>query len=110
MALIASAEPVPENAVSSSKFLMVSFKSEEYIRLISAGKDMAGDEFRRRCEEMLNITDGEGNKYQEGSGGTIGDGGYSVSFNITKKDLTKKLFINFKVGEKQYKSELIESK
>ncbi len=71
---------------------------------------MLGDEFRRKCEEMLNITDGEGNKYQETGGGTTGDGGYSVSFNITKKDLAKKLFINFKVGDKEYKSELIESK
>lgn len=95
--------------LTETKFVM-NFKSEEYIRLISAGKDMTGNEFRKKCEEMLNITDGEGNKYQETSGGTTGDGGYSVSFNITKKDLAKKLFINFKVGEKQYKSELIESK
>ena len=95
--------------LTETKFVM-NFKSEEYLNLIASGKDMVGDEFRRRCEEMLNITDGEGNKYQEGSGGTIGDGGYSVSFNITKKDLAKKLFINFKVGDKEYKSELIESK
>lgn len=95
--------------LTETKFVM-NFKSEEYLRLISEGKDMAGDEFRKKCEEMLNITDGEGNKYQEASGGTIGDGGYSVSFDITKKDLAKKLFINFKVGDKEYKSELIESK
>lgn len=95
--------------LTETKFVM-NFKSEEYLRLISEGKDMAGDEFRKKCEEMLNITDGEGNKYQETSGGTIGDGGYSVSFNITKKDLAKKLFINFKVGDKEYKSELIENK
>ena len=71
---------------------------------------MVGDEFRKKCEEMLNITDGEGNKYQESSGGTTGDGGYSVSFDITKADLAKKIFINFKVGDKQYTSELIEDK
>lgn len=95
--------------LTETKFVM-NFKSEEYLRLISTGKDMTGNEFRKKCEEMLNITDGEGNKYQETSGGTTGDGGYSVSFNITKKDLAKKLFINFKVREKQYKNELIESK
>ena len=95
--------------LTETKFVM-NFKSEEYINLIASGKDMVGDEFRRKCEEMLNITDGEGNKYQETGGGTTGDGGYSVSFNITKKDLAKKLFINFKVGDKEYKSELIESK
>lgn len=95
--------------LTETKFVM-NFKSEEYLNLIASGKDMVGDEFRRKCEEMLNITDGEGNKYQETGGGTTGDGGYSVSFNITKKDLAKKLFINFKVGDKEYKSELIESK
>ena len=95
--------------LTETKFVM-NFKSEDYLNLIASGKDMVGDEFRRKCEEMLNITDGEGNKYQEAGGGTTGDGGYSVSFNITKKDLAKKLFINFKVGDKEYKSELIESK
>ena len=88
--------------------LVLNFNSEEYINLISAGKDMPSEEFVAKCEEMLNITDGEGKKYQETDGGTTGGYGYKVSFDVTKKDLSKKLFINFKVGDKQYKSELIE--
>lgn len=87
--------------------LVLNFNSEEYINLISAGKDMPAGEFRNKCEEMLNITDGEGKKYQETGGGTTGTYGYKI-FDVTKKDLSKKLFINSKVGDKQYKSELIE--
>ena len=57
---------------------------------------------------MLNITDGEGKIYQDIGGGTTKNNGYKISFNATKKDLPKKLFINFKVGDTQYRSELIE--
>ena len=88
--------------------LVLNFNSEEYINLISAGKDMPAEEFSNKCKEMLNITDGEGKVYQETGGGTTGNYGYKVSFDVTKKDLTKKLFINFKVGDIQYKSELVE--
>lgn len=88
--------------------LVLNFNSEEYINLISAGKDLPAGEFQNKCKEMLNITDGEGKVYQETSGGTTGNYGYKASFDATKKDLPKKLFINFKVGDKQYKSELVE--
>lgn len=88
--------------------LAINFNSKDYIDLITAGKDMPGEEFRNKVEEMLNITDSEGNRYQETSGGTTGNGGYKISFDVTKNDLPKKLFINFKVGDKQYKSELVE--
>lgn len=88
--------------------LVLNFNSEEYINLISAGKDMPAGEFPNKCKEMLNITDGEGNVYQDIGGGTTGNNGYKISFDATKKDLTKKLFINFKVGDTQYKSELVE--
>ena len=88
--------------------LVLNFNSEEYINLINEGKDMPAGEFTSKCGEMLNITDGEGKRYQETGGGTTGNFGYKVSFDATKKDLSKKLFINFKVGDNQYKSELIE--
>ena len=90
--------------------LVINFVSEEYINLISSGKDMPGNEFQEKCKEMLNITDGEGKVYQELSGSTKGENTYKMTIKATKKDLTKKLFINFKVGDKQYKSELIEDK
>ena len=88
--------------------LVLNFNSEEYINWISAGKDMPAGEFPNKCKEMLNITDGEGKVYQETGGGTTDNYGYKASFDATKKDLTKKLFINFKVGDTQYKSELVE--
>lgn len=87
--------------------LVLNFNSKEYVNLISEGKDMPAGEFLNKCKEMLNITDGEENSYKETSGGTTGNDGYKISFDATKKDLYKKLFINFKVGDTQYKSELI---
>ncbi len=69
---------------------------------------MESNEFRTKCDEMLNVTDEEGNKYQDLGGGTTGEeNGYKISFNATKNDLSKKLFLNFKIGDTQYKSELI---
>ena len=38
---------------------------------------------------------------------TLEENGYKISFNATKNDLSKKLFLNFKIGDTQYKSELI---
>ena len=57
---------------------------------------------------MLNFTDAEGNIYQENSSGTTNEeNGYKISINATQKDLDKKIFINYKVGDEQYKSELV---
>ena len=96
------------NITLTESKLVINFKSKEYVDLIMAGKDMESNEFRTKCDEMLNITDGDGNKYQELGSGTTGEAdGYKISFDITKNDLSKKLFLNFNVGEKQYKSELI---
>lgn len=96
------------NATITETKLVLNFNSEEYINLINAGKDMPSEEFFNKCKEMLNITDGEGKIYQDIGGGTTKNNGYKISFNATKKDLPKKLFINFKVGDTQYRSELIE--
>ena len=88
--------------------LVINFKSKEYVDFIMAGKDMESNEFHTKCDEMLNVTDEEGNKYQDLGGGTTGEeNGYKISFNATKNDLSKKLFLNFKIGDTQYKSELI---
>ena len=91
--------------------LVMNFKSEDYTNLISAGKDIPAGEFMNKCKEMLNITDSEGKVYQELSGGTTGEkNAYKMSIDATKKDLAKKLYINFKVGDEQYKTQLIEDK
>lgn len=105
-------DEIPEleitNITLTENKLVMNFKSKEYVDLIMAGKDMASNEFRTKCDEMLSITDEEGNKYQDIGGGTTGEeNGYKISFDATKNDLSKKLFLNFKVGDKQYKSELI---
>lgn len=89
--------------------MVFKFKSEEYRNLISAGKDMNGNEFRNAVEKMLYISDGEGRVFRELSGGTTEEkNGYKMILDAGKKDLNKKLFINFSMNGKQYTSELIE--
>ncbi len=87
--------------------LVINFVSKEYVNLISAGKDMPTEEFRNKRNETLSITDGEGKVYQELSGGTREENIYKMVLDANKKDLAKKLYINYKVGEEQYKSELV---
>ena len=87
--------------------LVINFISEDYVSFILSGKDMTSEEFKNKRNETLSITDGDGKEYQEFNGGTREENSYKMVLNVNKKDLSKKLFINFKVGDEQYKSELI---
>lgn len=88
--------------------LVVNFKSKEYYDLIMNGKDMGAEKIQELSKEMLNITNGEGKVYQELSVGTTGEKeGFKITYDAGKVDLNKKLFINFKINDIQYTSELI---
>lgn len=87
--------------------MVVKFKSQEYVDLIAAGKDMEGNEFAEARENALYITNGEGRTFLDLGGGTTPDGGYKMTLDAGKKDLEKKLYIHFKSNGKQYTSELI---
>lgn len=88
--------------------LVLKFKSKQYMDLISNGKDMKGNEFAEARETMLNITDIDGNIYQDIGGGTTGEPNeFKMSIDAGKKDLDKKLFLNYTVDGKKYTSELI---
>ena len=87
--------------------LVLKFKSQPYFELIQAGKDMK-DNFSNATKNMLNITDGEGKIYQELVSEMIKEDNFKITFDAVKKDLDKKLFINFTVNGQKYTSELIE--
>lgn len=95
------------NATLTNTNLVINFESEDYMNLVAEGKDMPNGEFTKKSVEMLNITDEEGNVYQELGGGTTENNGFKMTYDVTLKDLSKKLFINYKIDNKQYKSELI---
>ena len=95
------------NATLTNTNLVINFESEDYMNLVTEGKDMPYGEFTKKSVEMLNITDEEGNVYQELGGGTTENNGFKMTYDVTLKDLSKKLFINYKIDNKQYKSELI---
>ena len=96
-----------EKATLTETSLVLNFKSQAYRDLITNGKDMSGNEFVEAMKSMLNITDEEGNVYQDIAGGTKGEESYKMTLDVGKKDLEKKLFINFTVDGKTYRSELI---
>lgn len=76
--------------------MVLVFKSEEYLDLISAGKDMNGNEFTEARKNKLSITDGEGKVYQELGAGTTGtDKGFKIILDARKDDLNKKLYLNY---------------
>lgn len=76
--------------------MVLKFKSEEYNKMIFEGKDMPSEEFSRKQNEMLNISDESGKVYKVAEGGTTGEENtYSFHVDINKNDLDKKFYINF---------------
>lgn len=96
-----------EKATLTETSLVLKFKSQDYLDLIMAGKDMKSG-FSEAMKAMLNITDGTGKMYQDLEGGTRGESSYKMILDAGKKDLEKKLFVNFTTNGQTYTSELIE--
>ncbi len=87
--------------------MILDFKSEEYMKLVGTVKEVDGI-LMNPTWNMVTITDGEGKQYgNAGSGGTE-NGSYRMDIDAGKKDLEKKLFVNFTVDGKKYTSELVE--
>lgn len=63
--------------------------------------------FRTKSDKVCSIKDGEGQSYQM-EGSSVGDNKCEFTFQASKKDLEKKLFISFVIDGKTYTSELIE--
>ena len=95
-----------EKATLTETSLVLRFKSKAYRDLVTAGKDFEGN-LGDAMTAMLNITNSEGKIYQDVSGGTSGEDGYKITFDVGKKDLNKKMFLNFTVNGKKYTSELV---
>lgn len=88
--------------------MVLNFKSEEYNKMIFEGKDIPSEEFSRKKDEMLNISDETGKVYIVAEGGTTGEGNtYSFHIDINKSDLNKKFYINFKSNGIVYTRELL---
>ena len=96
-----------EKATLTETSLVLTFKSQAYRDLITAGKDFEGN-FGEAMTNMLNVTNSEGKMYQDISSGSKREDAYKITYDAGKKDLEKKLFVNFTVDGKKYTSELIE--
>ena len=81
-------------AVNIATNVLEIVKSEAYSDITASGNKLNTDIKKKYEASTYKNTDREEN-------------GYKISFNATKNDLSKKLFLNFKIGDTQYKSELI---
>ncbi len=85
------------------------FKMNGFIDLVMSGKDIDKDEFEKKMDEALYITNEEGKRYSytKNENGTYKNGTYKAKFDLNKNDLDQKLYLNFKMNDKQYKIELL---
>ncbi len=86
------------------------FKMDGFIDLVMSGKDMEKDEFEKKMDDALYITNEEGKRYSytKNENGTYMNGTYKAKFDLNKSDLNQKLYLNFKMNDKQYKIELLQ--
>lgn len=97
-----------EKCTLTESGMILDFKSEEYMKLVGTVKEVDGI-LMNPTWNMVTITDGEGKQYgNTGSGGTE-NGSYRMDIDAGKKDLEKKLFVNFISNGQKYTSELVEN-
>ena len=71
-------------------------------------EDNSIKEWQKLRNETINITDEEGNIYYEKTIGTVQDGDwFKMNYDINKKMLNKKIYLNVKINGQHYKSELV---
>ncbi len=88
--------------------LTLKIKVDGLTDIVMAGKDMSMQEWDELRKNTINITDEDGNIYYEKTMGTTQEHDiFRMSYEISKDMLNKKFFLNIKIGDKQYSSELI---
>ena len=88
--------------------LTLKIKVEGLTDIVMSGKDMNINEWDELRKNTINISDEDGNIYYETTmGSTQEKNKYRMQYDINKNMLDKRFFLNVKVGDKQYSSELI---
>lgn len=89
--------------------LVVRAKIEGLSDIVLAGKDMEIEQWQKKRNETIHITDGDGKVYYENTMGTLQEkDSFRMNYEINKQMLNKRLFLNVKINGEQYSSELIE--
>lgn len=88
--------------------LVLKAKIDNFIDIIKFGENGDLNEWEKLKNEIINITDEEGNIYYEKNLSTLQkENWFKFRYDINKNMLNKKLFLNIKVNGSQYTSELI---
>jgi len=106
-------QEIPELEITHIKVteagLILKGKMEELYNAMMSGKDMKPEEWTIKHDEIINITDNQGNSYYYKSSGSTGEkNGFTFNFEIDQ-DMVKnsQFFLNINVNGKQYSSELV---
>ena len=105
-------EEIPELEVTRINLtelgLTMNFKSKYYYDLIMEGRNMDSKEFEEKRNNILYLTDEKGNRYKDLDCGTAGgENEFKMRIDANKKDLENKIYLNYNVYGKEYKTELI---
>lgn len=87
-------------------------QKKDVVETMGAGKDMSAEEWSKVHDALINITDEEGNIYYPVQGGTTEEKNGFYSFFEIDKDILENttLYLNMKIGDEEYSSELQVSK
>lgn len=105
-------EEIPELEITHIKVtqtgLILKGKMQELYNAMMSGKDMSREEWAIKQNEIINITDSQGNSYYYKSGGSTEEkNGFTFDFEIDQDIVnSRQLFLNINVNGKQYSSEL----
>ena len=106
-------QEIPELEITHIKVtetgLILKGKMEELYNAMMSGKDMKPEEWTIKHDEIINITDNQGNSYYYKSSGSTGEkNGFTFNFEIDQDMVKNSLFfLNINVNGKQYSSELV---
>lgn len=92
--------------------LILKGKMKELYDAMMSGKDMKPEEWTTKQNEIINITDSQGNSYYYKSGGSTEEkNGFTFDFEIDQYIVnSRQLFLNVNIKEEKYSSELIIAK
>lgn len=87
--------------------LVLKVELEGLPELVQAGKDMDTEEWIKQVNEKIHIEDGNKNVYHYNNLGTTeNEGEVQLKFDLNKKDLENKLYLNIQIDGKEYLLEL----
>ena len=97
-----------ESITISETGMILKFKSDEYNRILEEGKNITPGELIEKINNLVSITDGDGNEFAEIAYETGSENDmYKLTIDTDINDLDKKMYITYNDNGTQYTEELV---